>query len=567
VEFLLSDTHMWKDWVDRNRSVIFFALGGIGGITQAWTARGAFSPDLLNYLALARTLLRDGWTSAANGFWSPFYSWLLALPMYLHMVKPHNELYWVHALNLGIFFVSMLCFHVFLSHALRLAALKAGNISSWLRIETWWYFAACSLFLCAVFSWLPNALGTPDLLIASFIFLAAGYVAAIVSSDRSWPNYVLLGASLAMGYLSKAPGFPIALVFFAMLPFISWREEWSWVKCLIAVLVFALVAGPFLYTLSKKEGHLTFGESGRVASLIYVNGLPPYWLGERIGDRPGPDELVCNKPDVLMFASSPRGTFLPSYAPSVWYAGLFPRPQIKRELQNIRAGVHTLAEMVVTETDLILGLLVLLSFAGAVQTFRSVAQWWFFWFPAIAGTSMFLAVHLEERFVAPFIVLAAVGIFAGVLQANARKSRLAVHVLWAIIALQSGRAAVEAFKGLFGSPVSSQTTAARIVYDLDHNGVPPGSKIALVGFLAGPYWEWMGQYSIVGEIPSSNIAEFLGTPKADRERVYSCLASTGAQAAIIYSDSPQLLDPGWQSVGPDELYVRLLSPRSSNSAK
>ena len=555
------DVAKWENYADRNRSLIFAIVGGVAGTIKAWTSRGALTPDLLNYLALARTLLRNGWTSATNGFWSPFYSWLLAIPMYFHLMSPKTELFWVHLINLGIFFVSMLCFHVFLSHTLRLAAIRggAGN-PSWARIELWWYFTACAIFLFAILNWLPSSVATPDLLVTSFILLSAGFLAAILCRDRSWPNYLVLGAALGMGYLSKAAGFPMALVFLMMLPFLSRGEKWKWAKCLLTVAAFVLVAGPFLYTLSKKEGHPTFGESGRVAFLMYGNGLPAYWLGEDVPGRtiaPSFDTL-CSKPSVFGFHEVPTGVYFPAYEPSRWYAGLLPRFELRQIVQNLRVNLHALAGMAEAESDLALGFLVLLMFAGVAKGLRSVLDWWFLWLPAIVGTGMFWIVHIDERFIPPFIVLGSVGLYMGVLLANIRRPRMVVPVLLALLVLQGGRATLEGVKGILGTPVSAEDNAAKIVYDLEKDGVPPGSKVALIGFHIAPYWAWMGQYLIVGEIPSSGSPEFYGTPKSDRNRVYDCLVKTGAQAALIRAESPEYLEPGWRKVGNEDLYVRLL---------
>jgi hypothetical protein len=552
----------WETYADRNRSKILAIVGAVAGVIQAWTSRGTLAPDLLNYLALAKTLLGNGWTSATNGFWSPFYSWLLAVPMYFHLMTPSTELLWVHLVNLGIFFTSMLCFHVFLSHALRLAALRVGpGNPSWPRIELWWYFTACAIFLFAVFNWLPNSLGTPDLLVASFILLSAGFLAAILCRDRSWPNYFVLGTALAMGYLSKAPCFPLALVFLAMLPFLSRGEKWWWAKCLLAVAAFGLVAGPFLYTLSKKEGHPTFGDSGRVNFMMYANGLPAYWLGEGISKEGVPPsyDTVCAEPPVFAFREVPTGVFFPDYEPSRWYAGLVPHLQFKQGVQNLRENLHRLGGMAETESDLALGFLLLLFLSGAAKGLRSVLYWWFLWLPAVAGIGMFWIVHVEERFIAPFVVLGFVGLYTGALIANARRPRIVIHVLLAILLLQGGRATLEAVKGILGTPVSAQNSAARIVYDLQRNGVPPGSKVAVIGFNLAAYWAWIGQYSIVGEVPSSGAPRFLSASKTERERTYSCLAKTGAKAALMHAESPEFLEPAWQKVGLEDLYVRPLA--------
>jgi hypothetical protein len=558
----LINTAKWENYADRHRGAIFALAGGFAGIVQAWHSRGFLSPDLLNYLSLARTLLANGWSTSINGFWSPLYSWLLAIPMSLHLVTNQTELLWVHAVNLGIFFAAMLCFHVFMNHTLRLAALRAGsNYGGWQRIESLWYFTGCAIFLFAVLEWLPNSLCTPDLLVASFILLSAGFLAAILCRDRSWPNYIVLGQALALGYLAKAPAFPLAVLFFVMLFFLSHGEKWRWAKCLACVAAFAVIAGPFLYTLSKKEAHLTFGESGRVNFLMYGDGLPAYWLGEGIqaqGTAPR-YETLCTDPPVYAFRQVPTGVYYPAIEPSNWYAGLVPHLAFRQEAQNLKDGFHSLGEMAEAESDLFLGIVLLLLLSGVAAGLKSVLNWWFLWLPAVCGIAMFWLVHVEDRFIAPFVVLGFVGLYSGVLVSSSRRPRLARTILLAILLLQGCRASIVIAKGFLGTSQSSTSAAAKIITDLTDAGVPPRAKIALIGNPLGAYWAWMGQYLIVGELPASGVPKFLGESPGERVQVYACLSKSGAQAALIHIDTPELLGSGWQKMGPGDLYLKVLT--------
>jgi len=552
----------WESYADRHRGAIFGIVGAVGGILQAWNSRGALSPDLLNYLALARTLLANGWNASINGYWSPLYSWLLTLPMSLHLVTSHTELFWVHGINLGIFLGAMLCFHVFLSHTLRLAAIRVGpNYASWARIETWWYLSACAIFLYATFEWLPNSLTSPDLLQAAFLFLSAGFLAAILCRDRAWPNYIVLGQALALAYLAKAAAFPLALLFFVMLLFLSRGEKWRWGKCLSTVAAFAIIAGPFLYVLSKKEGHATFGESGKVNFLMYSDGLPKFWQGEglAIGANLPSVERICENPTVFAFRGIPPGVYLPSYEPSRWYAGLVPRIQLRQEFSNLRAGWHTLEAMAGSENDLFLGFVLLFIISGVTTGLKAVKRWWFLWLPAACGTVMFWIVHVEDRFIAPLIVLGSVGLFTGTLMLGTRKPRLVTKVLLALLLIQGGKATINIVKGIASSGVSSTRNAENIVAALEKVGLPAGSKVAVIGSPGAFHWAWLGRYFIVSEVPESGKATFLGTGAPERERLYRCLEKTGAQAVVVNTEVPALLEAGWQKVGLGETYVKILN--------
>jgi hypothetical protein len=171
---------------------------------------------------------------------------------------------------------------------------------------------------------------------------------------------------------------------------------------------------------------------------------------------------------------------------------------------------------------------------------------------------MFWLVHVEDRFIPPFLLLGFVGLYTGVLISNSRRPMLIVKILMAILLVQGCRATAVVLKGFFSSPGSTTSDAATIVDDLARNGVPKGAKVGVIGILPDAYWIWMAQYSFVAEVPVSGISRFLGAEPRGRQRVYSCFAKSGAQAAFFNAETPELLDPGWQKVGSKNLYVRVL---------
>lgn len=298
--------------------------------------------------------------------------------------------------------------------------------------------------------------------------------------------------------------------------------------------------------------------------MMYGNGLPPFWFGEGLshGGNPPIFHEVCKDPQVLAFQEAPPGTYIPTYEPSRWYAGLVPHLQLRQELQNLRVGWTTLAEMLEAEYDLILGFVLLLLFVGFATGLKSVLAWWFLWFPAACGIIMFWLVHVEDRFIPPFLLLGFVGLYTGVLIASSRRPSLIVKILMALLLVQGGKASAVLLKGFLSSPGSTTKDAAKIVDDLAKNGVPRGAKVGVIGILPGAYWIWMGQYSFVAEVPVSGASKFLGAEPRGRQRVYSCFAKSGALAVFFNAEAPELLDPGWQKVGSENLYVRVLGQDS-----
>ena len=550
-------------FIYKRKELTFAMVGGTTGLVQAWTSRETLYPDSLNYLALAKTLVTRGWSASVNGFWSPMYSWLLAIPLANHQLPPERELLWVHLIGFLIFLWAMFCFHVFVTRTFSLARMKYPDSSFWQRVEPLWYLVACSAFLFSTFRWLPNGLTTPDFLMCAFIFLSSGLLASVAGKTDSWRTYIALGVALGFGYLAKAPAFPLSIIFILSLAVILKGHKLAFAKWVLTASLFLLVSGPYLYTVSNNEGHPTFGESGRIAFVIFVNGAPAYWLGEISPTAASANyETVCQKPQVIAFRETVPGTYFPSYSPSQWYAGLKPHLDVSMEARNLREGWRTLFDMSAVEADLCLALSILALFAGLSKAVKSVFGLWFVWLPAVLGTIMFWVVHVEERFVAPFVILGFVGAGTALLSSNYRRARTVTAVLVALLIVQGTRATITVAKSVAGQHNRLARDTIQTLGDLQSWGVPPGSSVAIVGAPKLFYWAWAGQYVIKGLIPDSGTMPFLSSNPIERENTYACLAQTGAEAVVIDTDFPEFLGTGWHSAGPGNLYVRLLNGRS-----
>jgi hypothetical protein len=545
----------------QKKALLFAFIGALCGVTQAWTSRGQLYADLLNYLAVARVLTTQGWTSAINGYWSPLYSWFLAMPMAFGMMTQRRELLWVHIINLAIFFWAMFCLHFLLTNALSLARSGVSNITSWSRVEPWVYFAGCAVFLCSTFQWLPVSLTNPDLLNESFLFLALGSLLAIVLEKAGWARYIVFGAALGLGYLAKAQGFLLGILFLVMLGIVLRRDRLAAAKWSLAAAIFLLVAGPFLVGLSKKEGHLTFGESGRVAFVMFGNGLPAYWLGEPVAPAAAGRyyDYVCRDPQVITFPETVPGTFFPSYSPSRWYVGLKPAVTPRITMANLLRGGHEILEILLKESGLIFAVVLLLLLAGVAKGVNAISAWWFVWLPCVVGILMFWIVHVEDRFIAPFLVIGFVGLCLPLLICSMGRSKILITILATLVVVQTSQGILEVARESIRAKASDPVDAAQAIDDLRRAGVPPGATLALIGFPKEEvYWIWGGQYNIKGLVPTSEVMRFEASDATEREKFYACLERTGAKAVLTNSDSPHLLESGWRHVGRRNFYVRIL---------
>jgi hypothetical protein len=59
--------------------LLFRTIAILLGATQLVIARNGIGPDSRSYSEIARAYLRHDWAMAINAYWSPLYSWLIAI--------------------------------------------------------------------------------------------------------------------------------------------------------------------------------------------------------------------------------------------------------------------------------------------------------------------------------------------------------------------------------------------------------------------------------------------------------------------------------------------------------
>src|SRR6266852_8715103 len=67
----------------RGRRALFWAIVVLLGLQQAWSHHLLVDHDGVAYLDVAENYARGAWSSAINGFYSPLYSWLIAIVFYI----------------------------------------------------------------------------------------------------------------------------------------------------------------------------------------------------------------------------------------------------------------------------------------------------------------------------------------------------------------------------------------------------------------------------------------------------------------------------------------------------
>src|SRR5205807_10035282 len=91
------------------------------GLLQTWAYRFYIEPDGVNYLDISRAYLHRDWHNALNAYWSPLYSWLLALLQWIFHASSYWESSVLHGLNFAAFISALAAFEFFFTRLLSLA--------------------------------------------------------------------------------------------------------------------------------------------------------------------------------------------------------------------------------------------------------------------------------------------------------------------------------------------------------------------------------------------------------------------------------------------------------------
>src|SRR5262249_31160969 len=124
---------------------------------------------------------------------------------------------------------------------------------------------------------------SPDMLMSVFVYLAFALVLAIRNGRSCYLVFACLGVILGVGYLAKAPMFPLAFLFLGVALFASRQFRKALPGVVLALVLFFFVSAPLIVGLSQIKGRFTFGDSGKWNYLFEINGAGPSWYMQTLG--------------------------------------------------------------------------------------------------------------------------------------------------------------------------------------------------------------------------------------------------------------------------------------------
>ena len=549
--------------------IVAVALAAIA----AWAGRYEMTHDGMAYLDMSQAVLRHDWARAINGHWSPLYPWLLALS--LSVLKP--SLSWVvpavHVVNLVMFLVSLVCFDFFLrqliryrkAHATPQAEERHREIPDWAVVAIGY-----TLFTWASHNLIGLAFVAPDFPVAACVYLSAGWLLRSQMEPERWSPYVILGFALGLGYLAKAPMLPLGLIFLALVVIPKPRNvplPRILLRAGVTLVVFSLVAGTLVLAFFETKGRLMLGDSAWLNYAWHVNRIPLYHYQ---GDRPGfslvhPTRRISAAPEAYEFATPIEATYAPWFDPAYWYHGLRPRFDLKGHLITARWSLRiydaeaTLYHWWPSAALLVLvgALLVRNGWLGRsdLETYARL------WVPALVALAMYAFIHLEARYIAPFMPLLWLGVVSGIRLPVGAPMRTAAVVLAVVLLMHlvptSILAAQEAYSIGREMVVPGMSRGAnrhlRVAEGLGQMGVAPGDRVAVIGPGIRAYWAWLARVRIVAEVPVWAVQDFWAADAQVQRAILDRFAEAGAKFVVYHPDTAmdQSVEAGAKFVGND----------------
>lgn len=565
------------------------------GLMQTWASRHFMNPDGVSYLDVADKYLQHDWTWAVNAYWSPLYSWMLAAALFVFRPSAYWEYPMVHLVNFFIYLLCFLCFEFLLSQIVRYLGAREGSDEATALLPAWaWQAIGYVLFLWCSLALITIEVVTPDMLVATSLFLICGLLIRIRLYPDRWSTVVFFGLALGFGYLAKAVMFPIAFIFLAACLFAFGRGRRAELRVLVAAVLFLAVSSPFLLALQRAKGRWTFGDSGRLAYAWLIDGTEAYihWRGNPPGTgKPAhPTTQIFSQPDAFSFRDPIKTTYPPWYDASYWNEGLKGRFNLKGQLIAIRDGLLAYYAVFINSpigSAMLVSFLVMQLYARRrVWTWLQSIRFWQLLGPALAALGLYVLIHVETRYIGALVLLIWLALLSSVRLGRddaALRLRRAVVLGFVLVSMivilaKQGIPAVQAMRDTIKGDRGAASVYWQVADELSRMGIKPGAEVAVIhtGFGSASFWARLARVRIIAEItsgsdmrPRQDVKQFWYSNNEVKGKVIQAIANTGAQAIIADEMPPGVDHQGWQQVGNTGHYIYFLqqeSPAATSSS-
>jgi hypothetical protein len=563
---------------DRRLRALFWLLAISLGALQVWAHRNEVSPDSISYIELAWASVRGGLHQIVNAYWSPLYPFLLSLPFRYFHPSPKWEFTTAHLLNFGIYLTCLAAFELFLSELLlareESACTREGSKLLEGRILRIWGYL---FFIWSGYFWVGLTWVTPDLCVSAVVFCAVTLLYRIRRGCNGVVMFAGLGAFLGLGYFAKSAMLPLSIVFLVSAFFLSRRGGASFraaaLRILLVVGVLAGVALPFVFSLSAMKDRITFGDTGKIAYVEFVNRATRsvHWQGgpPGTGMPVHPTRQIMRDPEVYEFAAPIPGSYPPWYDPSYWYDGARPRFHWKdQSLALFRAANKYLKMFSVSGVLWVVLVAVMwLLRSRKLAWARRVQGDWLILMPLIAPLLLYSVVLVEFRYVASFaliLLLWALSKLCATAEAPPQRTRRLLGIVALAPALVVSWMALRDLRLVIRNQPYEPWVVAQ---HLRAMGIPPGTDVGYVGTALDAYWAHLAQLRVIGEIPDAERASFVLASPERKDEVMRKFRDLGAAAVLTKFADVAHTNSNWQAIPGTRDFVYRLEPNTGSAGE
>ncbi|MGB8886048.1 MAG: hypothetical protein WCC87_04950 [Candidatus Korobacteraceae bacterium] len=524
------------------------SLGIVLGTVYAYCYRFAISPDGIGYLDVASAYLRHDWTTAIDSWWSPAYSWILAL--FLHVFSPtaRTELPVLHLVNFLCFAWTAWSFHRFwraLSDSIEQPDAKLAGLP-FLAPFAFDLFGYALLFLL----FLPLiATPTPDIFASSFMFLIAERLLQCKTRGKvTWRDGATLGFLFAFGYLSKAILFYFSIVAIGIA--VIDRSLKNRRALLVSAVVLIVVITPWVVALHHTFGRWTLGFAGPLNYAWFVDGTKtvtfPGPIGAPLPYFPG--DRVFNQPAIYAVRTQSNITYVPWYDPGRFDKSDRPHFQWRGQIAALQKNLVWLRTWFFVNLGPMSVVVLALLLGSRAAISRIFARYLVVAVPTLTVFAMYSLVYIRTQ---RYIVALAVLLF-GVGLASVRfdpANRLLVRAILAsgllVYTLTNLPGVLDAIAGLANHNLDALVEVAET---LNHAGFPANSRVGTVGTGLYAYWARLARVNIAAEMWDEDTPLFWNADPSRRQAMLCVMGKAGA--SVVVGHPPPNADlSGWEPLG------------------
>jgi hypothetical protein len=566
-------------WVMR-----LFAVGLGAAISLVSIAQQSMNEDGISYLDIGEAFYGGNYGEIFNAHWSPLYAIVQGGALALLQPSMDMELVVVHGTNFLIYVLCLLSFEFFWNEVTKVSVASDKSTAGvgYLRLPPWTLmvvgyllFVYGSLYLIEIWA------VTPDMLFAVFLLLAGGLFLKIGSRPSGLRTFAIFGVVLGIGYYAKAAMFATAILLLLATAWMTRRLPGGVKGSVIAVLVFATIAGPLVVAISAEAGQVSVGAGGRHVYIREVNQVPPYRQSSDsmpVGVPDNPVNRISAHPRVYEFSKPVGGTYPLHYDPTHWYLGLAPVVETDTQLKILAASGRYFTDLFLKRQGLLLGavlILLLLSTRFAEDDLRRTARKYLL---AIVGVVLvsFAFVYTEDRYIGAFILLFWGCLFGNIAIAESamakkllRVSGTAVVTILVVMVISFNLDGLSKVLGLDGNPwkpasahdeqVSRTLAPTELAKNLRNMGISAGDSIGYFGYPSpNLYFARLLDIRVVAEVPEEDMDDFWRASPERKREVFALLSGAGVTAVIAEDIPASSASVEWQRISDSRHHILFL---------